>query len=1128
MFAVAGTVSRSVLHASNRFVLEEVKSPNDLQQFVLQHFEGTWKLQAPCSDRMKLLQHLSKKNFDDSFSGNISAISNHEPLQCSWIYSGGECGTKKVEGLCVEYYEGDRCLMTEGFAAMTKLRLLNIDYARITGNWEQSFSELRWLSWKNCPTQFTPTNLRKLVVLDLTDCNITESWRGWDYVKIAESLKVLNLSGCFKLSRTPNFSTNLQLEVLILEFCSSLTTIDESISLLKRLVILNLRCTSLMSLPTSICELSSLKKLDLRSTKISQLPEKLGCLEALTELHVDEVQLPNSISKWRNLETLSAEYCNIQQGEILDAIGTLSSLKYLKLGGNPFLSLPVTISDLSSLQELCLRYCEDLQSLLVLPSSLKSLNVDGCSNLREILGFLDMKKLVELSFNNCNKLRKIESLEGLDSLEQLTINQCRSLKKLPKLRDLKKMSSLHLNTVGISKIESLEGLHSLKSLLIKKCLSLKKVSNLSESINLVFIEIRECHNLSKIGSLEGLHSLKKLLIEECYSLGKVPNLSNSTNLVFIEIQGCYRLSKIGSLEGLHSLEKLIIKHCPLLRKIPNLLGLKNIVSIDISFCHELSEIEGLQGLDSLEELQIEECNSLEMIQLPKKMLKFNIKQCEKLYEIEGLEDLKALTSFDLCYCESIARLPDLSKLKTLKYLLINGLTQLREIGCLEGLESLEELKISEASSLKVLPNISTLKNLKGLELTNCGKLSEIPSVDKLKSLEVLEVCWCGKSMKKLPDLSNLTKLQKLHIMHCKKITEIQGVDSLEFLHDLQLDGCISLVTLPCLSNLKKLKILSVRHCKKLTEIQGVEKLESLEFLIVSGCMAMKLPDLSSQISLILDDREVETSDVASSSASDLELEILNDYAPDLELETRSDYSACAPDLEHESSSDYSVCAPDLEVINSGFSPSAFYLYEISDSSSDPDLEVETKTCNPCQKSIIGRAIAEGCSLKADTQMRPPSLHNNFVSSLNQVDKKLKIRRFSSSTDHLGSPIYLNCEHTNNRSNLQDTDPSQDFPLPQEDPSQLNIEKHNQSVNEEEDNKDDIERDGGFYSKITGVKGPKCGKEMERLYEWIKCLLKGDNGHGRSEPLSLVHLLLGRAACAWHDGDGLERVNSLQL
>lgn len=51
---------------------------------------------------------------------------------------------------------------------------------------------------------------------------------------------------------------------------------------------------------------------------------------------------------------------------------------------------------------------------------------------------------------------------------------------------------------------------------------------------------------------------------------------------------------------------------------------------------------------------------------------------------------------------------------------------------------------------------------------------------------------------------------------------------------------------------------------------------------------------------------------------------------------------------------------------------------------------------------------------------------------------------------------------------------------------------------------------GFYSKIVGVKGPKCGKEVERLEGWIKHF-KNDGGDRLKEPLRLAHLLLAKAA-----------------
>ncbi|KAF3449882.1 hypothetical protein FNV43_RR05961 [Rhamnella rubrinervis] len=70
-------------------------------------------------------------------------------------------------------------------------------------------------------------------------------------------------------------------------------------------------------------------------------------------------------------------------------------------------------------------------------------------------------------------------------------------------------------------------------------------------------------------------------------------------------------------------------------------------------------------------------------------------------------------------------------------------------------------------------------------------------------------------------------------------------------------------------------------------------------------------------------------------------------------------------------------------------------------------------------------------------------------------------------------------------------------------------------------------DGGFYSKIVGVKGPKCGKEVERLEGWIKYFLNG-GGEERIEPLRLSHLLLGEAAFVSDGADGgLEFPSSIE-
>ncbi|XP_050371127.1 uncharacterized protein LOC126789103 [Argentina anserina] len=195
------------------------------------------------------------------------------------------------------------------------------------------------------------------------------------------------------------------------------------------------------------------------------------------------------------------------------------------------------------------------------------------------------------------------------------------------------------------------------------------------------------------------------------------------------------------------------------------------------------------------------------------------------------------------------------------------------------------------------------------------------------------------------------------------------------------------------------------------------------------------------------------------------------------------------------------------------------------------------------------------------------LHFNFFSSLKQVEKRLKLEnsseQFTSSqsklvegqklfTESLGSPIYLDLDHSNKSSTLQDSSEapeaflscSPQFMQTQEKPTQPSSPKT--TSDSEVEAVDDIEEliqllglsscqegdeekaglnlkcggsesggnschcEGRFYEKIVGVKGPKYQREVERLKGWINYFLIGD-GDGKIEPFRLTHLLLSKAA-----------------
>ncbi|XP_042480676.1 disease resistance protein L6-like [Macadamia integrifolia] len=140
-------------------------------------------------------------------------------------------GTSVVKGLIIDFrhISMSQCLMSEGFSVMTGLRLLQVDYAQSFENFTNSFSELRWLSWRGCPDQCALTNFcpQKLVVLYLSYSKITNNWMCWNYIKVSKNFSLLFIYlffsyqkslQKFKFSFSPSKANQVTYHICIL-FC---------------------------------------------------------------------------------------------------------------------------------------------------------------------------------------------------------------------------------------------------------------------------------------------------------------------------------------------------------------------------------------------------------------------------------------------------------------------------------------------------------------------------------------------------------------------------------------------------------------------------------------------------------------------------------------------------------------------------------------------------------------------------------------------------------------------------------------------------------------------------------------------------------------------------------------------
>ncbi|KAK3437385.1 hypothetical protein EUGRSUZ_C02062 [Eucalyptus grandis] len=443
-----------------------------------------------------------------------------------------EKGTDNVQGVLLKFDSRSQCSFKPAhFASMSNIRFLRLDQANLEGKFEQCLSSLRWLHWRGCPRNLCAgnLNLKKLVILDLSWSKVNEKWNGWREIEKAEKLKVLNLTGCVDLIRTPDLSYYKCLERLILERCIRLVEISSSIKSLERLVSLNLRSC----------------------TELNKLPEELGSLISLEEILIDETavqEIPVSIDHLQKLRIFSACNC-LSLIQLPDSISHVKSLRVFTLNGTKITELPLS-KELEVLRHLSINHC---RSILKLPTSLGSLaslikldlSSTGIVELPNTVNKLNLLEVLKIDFTFVRELPG--AIWKLKRLEELHASRCRSLVgEIP--RDIEKLSRLRVLRLGYSRIrglpDSISRLPNLQTLDLLHCDKLHRVPNLPSS--LISLSLDELENLIFLASLN---------VSYCQSLERLPDLSKLKKLKDIKIKGCPKIRDIKSVEHLHSFEK---------------------------------------------------------------------------------------------------------------------------------------------------------------------------------------------------------------------------------------------------------------------------------------------------------------------------------------------------------------------------------------------------------------------------------------------------------------------------------------------------------------------------------------------------------------------------------------------
>ncbi|PKI60658.1 hypothetical protein CRG98_018949 [Punica granatum] len=690
---------------------------------------------------------------------------------------------------------------------MTGVRFLNVEDASI--NRYDAFPDLRWLQLHRCPQNCKEAILfpKSLVILDVSWSNITESWEGWGQIKMVETLRVLNLTGCNHLITTPNFSGFPDLKLQRLEeihasYCRSLTkfipsdSYNVALGSLMSLKTLRLGFSRISELPENFRDLPRLETLDLLQCnmlrKLPVLPSsmtslrytckgmekpRLFGLDNLKEVLLADTDTEELICReagsteptFRPDGGLPMKERKFFNGFSLDGCPKLRIIEFC-LSWVTEIYLPSSPGVPHSLKKVVLS-CVNLECVPAFPPTLISLTFQHCWSLKsarlgglkaleelyldhsaiiEILDLHELQALVILKLSHC-RVEHLEGLKELTSLRSLTISHCDRLSKLPDLSNLEALVELHLDNSAISQISGLSNLQALEILKVSHC------------------------RVKHLEGLEELTSLRSLIVFHCDRLSKLPDLSK------LKVSDCRALEQLEGLLELTSIRSLTVFHFDRLSKLPDLSKLEPLVELHVDYS-VISNIAGLFNLKALEILKVSHC---------------------RVEHLEGLEELTSLRSLTVSHCDGLSKLPDLSKLNDLRDLNLDN-SVISQISGLSNLQALEILKVSGCRALEHLEGLQELTSLRSLTVSDCDGLSKLPDLSKLNDLRDLNLD--NSAISHISGLSNIQALEILKVSGCRALEHLEGLQELTSLRRLIVSHCDGLSKLPDLSKLKRLSV----------------------------------------------------------------------------------------------------------------------------------------------------------------------------------------------------------------------------------------------------------------------------------------------------------------------------------
>ncbi|MFQ6635622.1 hypothetical protein Gotur_010105 [Gossypium turneri] len=380
-----------------------------------------------------------------------------------------------------------------------------------------------------------------------------------------ESLETLILSGCSSLVRFPEIDGKMErLKTLDLSGCYRVENLSENLKQAKFLEELDLSETAITEPPSFIFQFKNLKVLSFNGRKgpsYKLLPNLPSLFKGIQGRRTNPMarMLP-LLSGLSSLRELKLRDCNLCERDIQRDISGLSCLEKLDLSGNNIISIPASLTRLSKLANLILSNCNmctfgeaDTHSDISGLSSLRYLDLSGNNFISIPASLTRLSKLDHLVLSNCNMCTLGDThydISGLSSLRYLDLSGNNfisipaSLTRLSKLHVLD-LSNCNMCTLGEADIHSdLSGLSYLIVLHLNGNNFLTISLALTQLSRLKLLKLSGCKMLKSLPELPT--SIRRVTIDDCSSLevdaspSKVCNLARGNNICAID---CFKLAE---------------------------------------------------------------------------------------------------------------------------------------------------------------------------------------------------------------------------------------------------------------------------------------------------------------------------------------------------------------------------------------------------------------------------------------------------------------------------------------------------------------------------------------------------------------------------------------------------------